>query len=227
MRTPVPARAAPKAAGLVLALLCILACDFPQDPGDEKGSLTITLPGAKPPARNLARARAVHLPEEISGDMSYTLDFYQPGGNFSVGPTRERMITVELEPGYWDIVVTAQYGSALAAREKKPQVEIRAGRKNSVSFTMNADEFITPDRVGWSSQNQSIGVGDPPPSLTLTMNTSTPFSSIPGWNDNFLLGWYYEDSNGSRTVVTAPDNFSGPGTASFSCMVDNTTVGTF
>jgi hypothetical protein len=159
--------------------------------------------------------------------MSYTLEFYQPGGNFSVGPTRERMITVELEPGYWDIAVRAWYGSALAALDKKVQVEIRAGRKNSVSFTMNADEFITPDMAGWPNQNQSIGVGDPWPSLTLTMNTSTPFSSIHGWTDNFLLGWYCEDEDGAITVVVGADGFFGTGEKIVTCLVDTSRAGTF
>jgi hypothetical protein len=56
---------------LVVVLFCILAasCDLPQGFGNGKGSLTIILPGAGAPEQNSA-ARAVHLPESITGSMS-------------------------------------------------------------------------------------------------------------------------------------------------------------
>ncbi|MDR1949439.1 MAG: hypothetical protein LBQ38_08605 [Spirochaetaceae bacterium] len=215
---------------LVLGFYCLLAasCDFPQGFGEGagKGSLTITLPGANVPAQNLT-ARAVHLPEPITGDMSYTLDFYKSGEFFSIGPVREKVVTVELEPGYWDIVVTAYYGPDMAAFDKKPHIEIRAGQANSVSFTMNADDYVTPDIFGWVNQDKNMNTSDPPETLLVTMNTSTNFSNIPGWTDNFLYQWYYETVDGTRNNLTAPDNFSGPGTANFSCLVDNNEVGTF
>jgi hypothetical protein len=216
-------------AGLVLAFFCLLAvsCDFSQGLGDERGSLTITLPGARMPERNLAAARSIHLPEEITGQMEYKLAFYGPGNkNFFVGPIVEKMITVGLEPGWWEVSAIAMYGSDMAAVDED-NVNIQAGRENSVTFTMEADNFVTPDRDGWVDQDKYVGAGDPPPSLSATMNTSTPFSSISGWTDSFLYAWYYEDAGGTRTDVTAADNFSGPGTVNFTCTVNNSTVGTF
>jgi hypothetical protein len=158
--------------------------------------------------------------------MSYTLDIYNSCGIFSIGPTQERVITVELEPGYWDIAVIAYYGTDMAALAKKPQVEIRAGRANSVSFTMDAEEFITPDRDGWGNQDMSMGPADPPRSLSITLKTSTIFSAIPGWTDNFSYRWYSEDGNGIRDYDSSV-SFSGPlATVNFSCTVDPGTIGT-
>jgi hypothetical protein len=186
----------------------------------------MVMPGANVPAENLT-ARAVHLPEPITGDMSYTLDFYKSGEHFSIGPVREKVVTVELEPGYWDIAVIAEYNSAMAALDKKQNVEIRAGQANSVSFTMNADDFITPDISAWVNQDKYMFTSDPTETLFVTMNTSTDFSGISGWTDSFLYQWYYETVDGTRTDLTAADNFSGPGTQSFSYPVDNSTAGTF
>ncbi|MDR0584510.1 MAG: hypothetical protein LBG57_09210 [Treponema sp.] len=214
---------------LVLTFFCLLAvsCDFPQGFGKEKGSLTITLPGANVPAKNLMAARAVHLPEPVTGDMSHTLDFYNSGGSFSVGPTRKKLITVDLEPGYWDIVVTAWYGSDMVAFDKKPQVEIRAGQANSVSFTMNADDFVTPDLSGaWVNQNKNLTTSDSPVTLAITLAGATAFSGISGWTDSFTYQKYYEDAGGTRTNIDAsPVSFSGPGTTSLSYTVDPAVLG--
>jgi hypothetical protein len=163
--------------------------------------------------------------------MSYSLDFYRSDGYFSIGPTTDKMITVELEPGAWDIAATAYYGvgatMAMTALDKKPQVEIRAGQDNSVSFTMNADDFVTPDISAWENQDKTTNVGASPPSLSIAMNTSTAFSAIPGWTDSFSYAWYYEDADGTRTNLTAASNFAGPGPKSFSCPVKNDADGTF
>jgi hypothetical protein len=112
--------------------------------------------------------------------------------------------------------------------DKKPQVEILAGQENFVFFTMNADDFIMPDRAdGGSNQAKSIGTGDPSPTLPVIMNTSTVFSAIPGWADGFLYQWYYETGSGSGTPVGPGGSFSGPGTRSLSCTVNNSSEGTF
>jgi hypothetical protein len=213
---------------LVLALFCLpaISCDFSQGLGDGKGFLTITLPGATAPDLNRVAARAVHLPEEVTGPMNYSLEFYGPGGYFSVGPTREKEVTVELEPGYWDIVATAWYGSAVAARDKKPQVEIRAGRENSVSFTMNADEFITPDIPGWTNQDKTLTTSDDPEILGITLAGTTAFSGISGWTDSFTYQGYYEDTGGNRTNIDgSPVPFSGPGETGLSYRVDPAALG--
>jgi hypothetical protein len=103
------------AAGLVLTLFCLLAvsCDFSQGFGEGKGSLTIVLPGVPAgnsvPVRNKGMAaRAVHLPEAITGLMTYSPEFYPPGGGspFTVS-TGERVVAVELDPGRWVIAATA------------------------------------------------------------------------------------------------------------------------
>jgi hypothetical protein len=143
--------------------------------------------------------------------MSYTLEFYNSGGSFSVGPTQERVITVELAPGYWDIAVTAYYGTAMAALDKKPQVAIRAGEANSVSFTMNADDFITPDISGWVNQDKSFASAGSPENLTITLTTSTAFTGIPGWTDHFSYRWYYEDRAGNPTYDNYQLLSSSPG----------------
>ncbi|MDR0709540.1 MAG: hypothetical protein LBF77_05695 [Spirochaetaceae bacterium] len=222
---------------MALAMIISVSCDFPQGFGEGKGSLTIILPGIpagnSAPVRNSGMAaRAVHLPEEITGPMTYSLEFYPSGGGTPFtypesGKTSEKVVTVELEPGRWAIAATAWYGSDMAALDKA-EVDIQAGRENSVSFTMNADDFITPDLSGpWVNQDKYFGTGDTPPSLSVVMNTSTFFSSIPGWSDSFLYAWYYKDAAGTRTDITAADNFSGPGSTSINIMVDNSAVGTF
>jgi hypothetical protein len=218
-----------RGAGLALALFCLLAaaCDFPQGFGEGKGRLSVVLPGARTegPAQNLA-ARAVRLPEPVTGGMDYTLDFYKLGKNFSVGPTREKVVTVELEPGYWDIAVSAWYGSAIAALDKKPQVEIRTGRENSVSFTMNADDFITPDISAWVNQDKNLSISDSPASLAITITGTTAFSGINGWTDNFAYRRYYEDADGNRADIDGtPVSFSGPGTRSLSYTVNPAGLG--
>jgi hypothetical protein len=215
---------------LVLALLCLpaVSCDLPPGWGDAKGALTIVLPGAGVPD---PAARAVRLPEPVTGNMNYTLGFYKAGESLpvhSIGPTRERVITLELEPGFWDIAVTARYGggTAITGADKKDRVEIRAGQTNSLSFTMNADEFITPDRVEGPLQEMTITTSDAPPVLSLTMNTSTAFSNISGWTDQFSYQWYYEDEAGGRTDGPG-GSFSGPGARVLDCPAANDTAGTF
>jgi hypothetical protein len=157
--------------------------------------------------------------------MTYGLDFWGPNGRFFSHSTGEKTLTLELESGYWDIAATALLGSTPAAVGKILQEELPA--PNPESIVLKADEFLTPDRAGWSNQDQSIGGGAPPPRLTLTMNTSTPFSLSPGWTDDFLLGWYCEDGDGARTIVVGADGFFGPGEKIVTCSVDTARVGTF
>jgi hypothetical protein len=219
--------------GLVMAVFCALAvsCDLPPGAGGDKGTLTITLPGTTVPAQNLALGRAVHLPEPITNNMSYTVDFYRSSVLKSTISTRERVVYVTLEPGYWDIVVTALYGSAMttAAIDKKPQVEVLAGQTSAIYFTMNADEFMTPARVPGPSQDKSITTGTPT-SLAITMNTSTPFTGTSGWTDSFSYQWYYVtgSGNGTRTnVASGSGSFSGPGSKSISRTITHSTTGIF
>jgi hypothetical protein len=212
---------------MALTMIMGASCDFPQGWGTGKGSLIITLPGAVP-AQSLTASRAVHLPEPITGDMSYTLEFYNSGGSFSIGPVREKVVTVALEPGYWDIVVIARYGADMAALGKKPQVEIRAGQTNSVSFTMNADDFITPAISGsWVNQDKNLTTSDSPVTLAITLAGTTAFSGIDGWADNFTYQKYYENVDGTRTNIDAsPVSFSGPGTTSITFTVYPAILGT-
>jgi hypothetical protein len=222
--------------GLVLTLFCLLAasCNLPPGRDDEKGFLTIVLPGAEAPDQNsTAGARAAHLPEPITGNMSYTLEFDNPDRSFSVGPTREKVIAVELEPGFWDITITAHYGdvindAAIAALDKQA-VEIQAGQANSVSFTMDAEEFLTPDRVEGPNQDMSITTSDTPPVLSVAMHTSTAFSGIDGWTDYFSYQWRYEDEDGNSIDVGSPGSFSAssPGSETLDCAVNNDAAGTF
>jgi hypothetical protein len=226
-----------------LAMLINASCDFPPGFGGEKGALTIVLPGAlagnSAPALNAGiaqsgGARAVHLPEEITGDMTYTLQFYPHGGGSSFtypesGTTGEKVVTIELEPGRWDIVVTAFYpGPGMAALDKA-EVDIQAGRKNSVSFTMNADEFITPGISGtWVNQNKNLTTSDFPVSLSITLAGTTAFSGISGWTDSFTCQKYYEDANGTRTNIDAsPVSFSGTMTLSYAVDPASLGAGTF
>jgi hypothetical protein len=175
-----------------------------------------------------AETEAGYLPEPITGNMSYVIDLWGPGGAFSsIGPTSERAITRALEPGDWDIKVIARYGNEIAALGGGQPVEIRAGETNPVPVMMSADEFLTPDRDGWLNQDTTLSTGDTPPLLSLTMKTATVFSGTPGWTDDFLYGWYYTDAGGTRTDLTAADNFSGPGPRTFSYTVDTSTEGTF
>jgi hypothetical protein len=59
------------------------------------------------------------------------------------------------------------------------------------------------------------------------VETGTVFTGLGGWTDSFEYKWYYEDSEGNPTDIGAPVTFSGPGTKSFSCPVNNATPGTF
>jgi hypothetical protein len=223
-----------------LAMIMSTSCDFPQGFGEGKGSLTIVLPGIpagnSAPVRNSgAAARAVHLPEAITGLMTYSLEFYPPGGGSPFtypesGTTGERVVTVELEPGRWDIVATAFYGSDMTAIDKAPQVDIQAGRENSVSFTMNADDFITPDISGsWVNQNKTLTASDSPATLAITLAGTTAFTGISGWTDNFTYQRYYEKAGGTRTNIDAsPVPFSGSGTSlSYTVNPASLGVGTF
>jgi hypothetical protein len=227
-----------RAEGLVLALFCLLtaaSCDFPQRVGDGNGSLTIVLPGAGAPAR------AVHLPEPVTGNMSYTLGFYPSGESVpahAIGPTQDKVVTVELAPGHWDIEVTAYYGTAIndaakTALVRKTEVEILAGQANSVSFEMSADDFITPGRAEETDQDTTVTTSDTPPDLSVTMHTSTAFSGIDGWADDFSYQWYWEDdedADKTRHDISGADgsfSASDPGSETLICTVDNNTEGTF
>jgi nitrogen fixation protein FixH len=215
--------------GLVIGLFCLLVAscdlsqDFSQDFEEEKGSVVIVLPGS--------RARAVYLPEFITDNMSYTIVFDSPEYSFSIDHTREKTITCELEPGFWDITVKAHYGDGAetAAQDIKPNVEILAGQRTSVSFTMKAEAFILPDRVEGPDQSVTITTSDTPPLLSVTMKTSTAFSGIPGWEDHFSYQWYLEDEEGTPSDVDAPGSFStsSPGSENLSCAVDNSAEGIF
>jgi hypothetical protein len=220
---------------IIMALTMIISasCDFPQGFGEGKGSLTIVLPAAPaedsvPVRNNGIAARAVHLPEAITGLMTYSLEFYPPGGgsSFTVS-TGERVVTVELEPGRWAIAAAAWYGSDMAALDKA-EVDIQAGRENSVSFTMNADDFITPDISGtWVNQDKNLTTSDSSATLAITLAGTTAFSGISGWTDSFACQKYYEDAGGTRTDIDAsPVSFSGPGTTAISFAVNPASLGT-
>jgi hypothetical protein len=173
-----------------------------------------------------------YLPESITGNMSYVLEFYKTSDHLSDPRTQEKTITRELPPGNWDIVATAYYGDGAepAALGKEPQVEIRAGETISVSVTMDADHYIMPSRAGawpWPDQDQLITTSDFP-TLSITMNTSTAFSSIPGWTDNFSYQWYYIDNmTEARMDVGAPGSFSAfpPGLENLSWTVNPSVSG--
>jgi hypothetical protein len=224
-------------AGLVLMVFCqtAVSCDLPQGFGKEKASLTLVLPGV--PGEDSAAVRnsgtrAIHLPEEISSLMRYSLEFYPPGGGNRFiypesGTTSERVVTVELEPGLWDIAAIAWYGSDMTALDKAPQVDIQAGRENSISFTMKADDFVTPDLSGsWVNQNKNLTLLAPPESLSITLAGTTAFSGISGWNDSFFYQGYYEDADGTRHNLDQPPvSFSGPGTSSLSYAINPAALG--
>jgi hypothetical protein len=226
-------------AGIVLMIFCLAAvsCDFPQGFGKEKGSLTLVLPGVpgedSAAVRNSGTAaKAIHLPEEISSLMRYSLEFHPLGGGSfftypESGTTGERVVTVELEPGRWGIAAIAWYGSNMTALDKAPQVDIQAGRENSVAFTMKADDFVTPNLSGsGASQSQTLRTSDPPVSLSVTLAGTTAFSGISGWSDSFTYQRYYENIGGTRTDVdTSPVSFSGPGTCSLGYTVNPGSLG--
>jgi hypothetical protein len=160
--------------------------------------------------------------------MSYTLDFYNSGSFFSIGPTQEKVITVELEPGFWDIVVIAHYGpvsddTTLAALDKKPQVEIRSGQANSVSFTMDADYYMTP-RIDGESIVETMSVGDSAKTLSITMQTSTVFTGIDGWTDSFSYQVHRGDGGENRTDVGSGGSFAA-GSETLSWEVDPAALG--
>jgi hypothetical protein len=177
---------------------------------------------------------AGYLPESIIGDMRYTIDFYRAGGgSFSIGPTSEKTITRELGPGYWDIAAIAHYDTdtAMIALDKKTQVRIQAETTNPITFTMNADEFITPGQATWDDNDVYIGTGNPTPApLSIEILASTEFSTIiPGWTDNFSYQRYYKDSGGTPTYIdSTPTSFpSGSNPLPLTLPVDNTVPGTF
>jgi hypothetical protein len=217
--------------GFVTAVFCLLvsSCDFPQGTENGKGSLTIILPGANVPGRNRAAAEGVHLPEAITGAMSYTLMFSNSSRSFSIGPTQDKIHNVELESGQWDIWVIAEYGTAPAAKEHA-EVEIRAGEANSVTFTMSADDFITPDIYIGGNQDIYIGTANSPqPTLSVTTAIFPGFTdSILGWNNDFSYQWYYENDGGTRTdaVGAGSSGFFTSAGETLSCTIPNTTIGT-
>jgi hypothetical protein len=58
----------------------------------------------------------------------------------------------------------------------KAEVNIQAGRENSVSFTMNADDFITPDISGaWVNQDKNLTISDPSATLAITLAGAAAF----------------------------------------------------
>jgi hypothetical protein len=210
--------------GLVLALFCplVCSCDFPQGAEDGKGTLIITLPGSGGPERGgTTGGRAAHLPEELTDDMRYEIYLFGRGDDSQTSistqiSTQEKVVTVYLEPGLWDISVTAFYpGSTAPAGEAFSKgVDILPGQVNSVSLTMNTDEHIAPG--GWPEpwdQDIFIDLGVPV-SLTVKVETSTDISShfstvFPSdWTNSLMYQWYYEDENGARNDVTGADNLT-------------------
>jgi hypothetical protein len=158
--------------------------------------------------------------------MNYKLEFYRSSGGFFTVPTNEKVVTVELEPGRWAIAATAWYGGGMTALDKA-EVVIEAGRENSVSFTMNADDFVTPGLSGpWDNQDSTMSISDSPISLAITIAGTTAFSGIDGWSDSFTYQRYYEDAARTRhDIDTSPVSFSGPGTSPLSYAVDPAGLG--
>jgi hypothetical protein len=170
-----------------------------------------------------------HLPELVVSDMRYALEFKKGSANIPV-TTQARTIPQELEPGDWYIIAAAYYGTViddpfLAAVDDKPSVEVLAGKTTPVSFTMNADKFLTPYIDGapiYITRSET----DSQETLSINMKTSTAFTSIPGWTDSFSYQVYYrEDWNGPRTPVGSSGSFSS-GSPSFSWAVDPSVLGT-
>jgi hypothetical protein len=211
---------------VVLAGVMGTSCDLPQGWRNGKGSLTIALPGAPVSARGVGVVGGgVHLPVEITNDMVYDIYFSGPGETgFDMLNIRERMVTVDLEPGLWGISVSATHpaSSSPAGYAFAEGVNIRAGRENFVPLTMNADEGILPMgnlssgtkdgyfvATGASITLQLDGISTEP---YLAADFAGYFSSGAGiWENNYQYRWYWEDENGnSDPGVPALDNFSIP-----------------
>jgi hypothetical protein len=223
--------------GFAGAVFCLLvsSCDLPPGWGDEKGSLTIVLPGASLPGqRAVTGARAVRLPEELTNDMSYDIKLFSDDNDDSklFAGIREKVITVDLRPGHWFIGVMASYGSTPAGISET-ETNIQPGRENFVSLTMAADDFITPSQDSWYDNNiyiGTVGTGNSVPDpFLIDISTSTEFTSFPGWIDSFSYKRYYQDADGNRTDIDTTFFSFPPNITSLplSLPVYNTVVGTF
>jgi hypothetical protein len=221
--------------GFVLAFFCLLAasCDLPPGLENGKGSLAIVLPGGSLRGQRIVTGtRAVHLPEEITNNMSYSLQLKSDNGSFkSLSDIRDRVVTLDLTPGHWFILATASYGTTQAGISKA-ETDIQAGRENSVSLTMEADEFIAPYKSSWESNSIYIGTGNAaPPSFSIDIVNPTEFSSIfPGnmWQDDFSYEGYYTDADGNakKTNCANADN-TYLNSKTLTVKVDNSKEGNF
>jgi hypothetical protein len=189
-----------------------VSCDLPPGWENDKGSLTLVLPGASASARNPGAGRAVHLPEEITDAARYALTFNGPGRSFEHSGS-EKVVTVFLEPGRWFILVTALHGTSKLAFNKA-EVDIHAGEEKSVSFTMEADSFLTP-HTSSGAINKFVGTGSPLGDLSLSVEiwAANEFSgNLPGWVDGFSYRWYYLKDGTEYTLpggsASAPDSYN-------------------
>jgi hypothetical protein len=227
-----------------LVMMMSVSCDLPQSWRDGKGSLTIALPGAPASARAVGTAqsfaaRAVHLPEEITNNMKYEIYLFGPGGGYSKSIiTQERVVTVDLEPGLWDISVSALHpaSSYVAGEAWVKGITIRAGRENFVSLTMIADEGLAPwGDLAPGTKDVYVGVGDSI-ILQVDVDTTVPYLadafetysgfSTGDWVNKYQYRWYWEDENGNILPGgPALDTLSFPQTLSYS--PDTTSEGYF
>jgi hypothetical protein len=91
----------------LFSCLLVLSCDFPQAVGhgnDEKGRLSIVLPGGN------HGARAV-LPDQFTTTLRYQITLTGPGGEIIERETVGGTLTVLLEPGDWTVTVKSYDGN--------------------------------------------------------------------------------------------------------------------
>ncbi|MDR0389612.1 MAG: hypothetical protein LBH73_06035, partial [Spirochaetaceae bacterium] len=218
----------------VILMLLAAACDLPPGWRNDKGSLVIALPGASTPDAGtenfaaLGRALGsdvdgVHLPGEITSDMEYEI-YFSGSTSISIPRTRERVITIDLEPGLWGISVTAWHPASLSCAGEAwvKDLDIQAGRTNFVSLTMKADDFLAPwGAAAAGTKDVYADIGD---LITLQVEVNSNPSLADdfaawfgtGWVNTYEYQWYYEDESGTRYDETAPDNLSVPNVFSFS-----------
>jgi hypothetical protein len=205
------------AAGLAVAVFCLLtsSCDLPPAWGDGKGSLTIALPGASGTDRAAAESRAAHLPSALTNDMRYEINFFSAdGSNFSLS-TWEKIVTIDLNPGRWDIIVEAFYSSSSIQTGigKAPMVDILAGQANSISLSMDAEPFIMMDISGpFPVSETDITLSSSSSSLSGTIDVSGRFAgNISGWTDVLEYQWYYEKDWGDPVYIGSSVSLSSSG----------------
>jgi hypothetical protein len=173
-----------------------------------------------------------NLPESVISDMHYIIAFYK-GSDSDSTTTYEKTIAKELEPGDWSISAVAIYGTSTmaAVADEQPHVDVQAGNTTPVSFTMHADEFITPKKASLDNNDVYIGTGNSAPTLSIEIDTNPPelTSTIPGWTNDFSYQRYYKDSGGNPTNLdSAAVSFpSSPNPLPLALAVNNTVAGTF